>query len=231
MQYHVVVVGGGFGGLQVVRHLRRAPVSITLVDRQNYSLFQPLAYQVATGGLSPAEIASPLRAIVKRQANASVVLAEVNEVRPRRPQDLPRRPPERRRATRARVRHARGRHRRPYSYFGHPEWQAHAPELKSLDGALEIRTRILTAFEAAEVEEGRRAASELAHVRRRRWRPDGGRDGRADRRARARDPAARFPRVDPRTARVLLSRPPSACSTASPSRSRAKPPATLRSSA
>ncbi len=80
MRHRVVIVGGGFGGLQVVRHLRRAPVSITLVDRQNYSLFQPLAYQVATGALSPAEIASPLRAIVKRQANARVVLAEVSEV-------------------------------------------------------------------------------------------------------------------------------------------------------
>ena len=153
MQHRVVVVGGGFGGLQVVRHLRRAPVSITLVDRQNYMLFQPLAYQVATGALSAAEITNPLRAIVKHQGNASVVLAEVDEL------DL-----KGRRiflgglangsdggelaydtlvvATGAR-----------YSYFGHPEWQAHAPELKSLDGALDIRSRILTAFEAAEVEE------------------------------------------------------------------------------
>ena len=153
MQHRVVVVGGGFGGLQVVRRLRRAPVSITLVDRQNYSLFQPLAYQVATGALSPAEIASPLRAIVKRQANARVVLAEVNEVdlsgRRLFLDGLPNG------AERAELAYdtlvvAAG---AQYAYFGHPEWQAHAPELKSLDGALEIRTRILTAFEAAEVEE------------------------------------------------------------------------------
>ena len=152
-KHRVVVVGGGFGGLQVVRHLGRAPVSVTLVDRQNYSLFQPLAYQVATGALSPAEIASPLRAIVKRQANAKVVLAEVNEV------DLKGRrifldglPNGTQRAELAydTLVVATG---AQYSYFGHPEWQAHAPELKSLDGALEIRTRILTAFEAAEVEE------------------------------------------------------------------------------
>jgi NADH dehydrogenase len=75
--HRVVVVGGGFGGLQAVRGLRRAPVQVTLVDRQNYSLFQPLVYQVATGALSPAEIAVPLRSVVKRQANARVVLAEV----------------------------------------------------------------------------------------------------------------------------------------------------------
>jgi NADH dehydrogenase len=73
----VVVVGGGFGGLQAVRRLRRAAVEVTLVDRQNYSLFQPLVYQVATGALSPAEIAAPLRSIVKRQANARVMLGEV----------------------------------------------------------------------------------------------------------------------------------------------------------
>ena len=103
MQHRVVVVGGGFGGLQVVRHLRRAPVSITLVDRQNYMLFQPLAYQVATGALSAAEITNPLRAIVKHQGNASVVLAEVDELRPRGPADLPRRTRERQRRRRARV--------------------------------------------------------------------------------------------------------------------------------
>jgi NADH:ubiquinone reductase (H+-translocating) len=153
MQHRVIVVGGGFGGLQVVRHLRRAPVSITLVDRQNYTLFQPLAYQVATGALSAAEITNPLRAIVKRQENTSVVLAEVDglDLKARRI-FLGRLPDGRERgelaydtlvvATGAR-----------YSYFGHPEWRAHAPELKSLDGALDIRSRILTAFEAAEVEQ------------------------------------------------------------------------------
>src|SRR4051794_2611688 len=153
MQHRVVVVGGGFGGLQVVRHLRRAPVSITLVDRQNFTLFQPLAYQVATGALSAAEITSPLRAVVKRQENARVVLAEVDDL------DLRGRriflgglPNGRERDELAydTLVVAAGAH---YSYFGHPEWQAHAPELKSLDGALDIRSRVLSAFEAAEVEE------------------------------------------------------------------------------
>src|SRR5262247_1389557 len=76
-RHRVVVVGGGFGGLQAVRKLRRAPVEVTLVDRTNYHLFQPLVYQVATGALSAAEIATPLRAVLKRQHNARVVLAEV----------------------------------------------------------------------------------------------------------------------------------------------------------
>src|ERR671930_1813178 len=76
-KHRVVVVGGGFGGLQVVRGLRRAPVAVTLVDRQNYTLFQPLVYQVATGALSAAEIAAPLRAVFRRQRNARVLLGEV----------------------------------------------------------------------------------------------------------------------------------------------------------
>src|SRR3989442_6822425 len=148
----VVVVGGGFGGLQVVRKLRRAPVEITLVDRQNFHLFQPLAYQVATGALSAAEIASPLRVIFKRQENVRVLLAEVEGF------DL-----DRRRVLLGRLPNGdetatveydlvvvAGGSR--YSYFGHDDWQRFAPELKSLAGALEIRSRILSAFEAAEVE-------------------------------------------------------------------------------
>src|SRR4029079_10589056 len=75
--HHVVIVGGGFGGLNAARALRRAPVTITLIDRRNFHLFQPLLYQVATGGLSPANIAAPLRAIVARQANCEVLLGEV----------------------------------------------------------------------------------------------------------------------------------------------------------
>src|SRR6478752_10797791 len=75
--HRVVVVGGGFGGLKAVRGLRRAPVEVTLVDRQNFMLFQPLVYQVATGALSPAEIAAPLRSVLRKQRNARVVLAEV----------------------------------------------------------------------------------------------------------------------------------------------------------
>src|ERR671935_2575212 len=79
-RHRVVVVGGGFAGLQAVRKLARAPVDVTLIDRRNFQLFQPLAYQVATGALSPAEIATPLRRIFRRHANVRVVLAEVTDV-------------------------------------------------------------------------------------------------------------------------------------------------------
>ena len=84
--HRVVVIGGGFGGLQAARRLRRAPVQITLVDRRNFHLFQPLTYQVATGALSAGEIAYPLRAIFKREHNVRVLMAEVERRRPRRPQ-------------------------------------------------------------------------------------------------------------------------------------------------
>jgi NADH dehydrogenase len=157
---HVVVVGGGFGGLHAVRGLRHAPVDVTLVDRQNFSLFQPLVYQVATGALSAAEVAVPLRAVFKRQRNVRVVLGEVTGF------DLARR-----RVLLGRVANG-GRGETlaydtlvvaggsQYSYFGHPEWEAFAPQLKSLGGALDIRGRVLGAFEAAEVEPNadRRAA-------------------------------------------------------------------------
>jgi NADH dehydrogenase len=148
----VVVIGGGFGGLLAVRGLRGADVDVTLVDRQNFHLFQPLAYQVATGALSSVEIATPLRQILRRQRNARVLLAEATGF------DLD-----------ARTVHlgklANGEERRSleydtlvvaggsaYSYFGHDEWAEFAPELKSLEGALDLRSRILLAFEAAEVE-------------------------------------------------------------------------------
>jgi NADH dehydrogenase len=150
--HRVIVVGGGFAGLQAVRGLRRAPVEVTLIDRRNFMLFQPLAYQVATGALSPAEIAVPLRAIVRRQANARVVLAEVTgfELDPREVllDGLANGDGGVRLGYDTLVVAGGSR----YSYFGHDEWQAHAPELKSLEGALEIRSRILSAFEAAEVE-------------------------------------------------------------------------------
>ena len=150
--HRVVVVGGGFAGLQAVRGLRRAPVEVTLVDRQNFSLFQPLVYQVATGALSPAEIAAPLRAIFRRQRNTRVVLAEVAGLDlEQREVVLDRLPNGERRAVLGYdTLIVAGGSR--YSYFGHDEWQEHAPELKSLAGALEIRSRILAAFEAAEVE-------------------------------------------------------------------------------
>src|SRR5438270_11004020 len=148
----VVVVGGGFGGVLAVRGLRRADVDVTLVDRQNFYLFQPLVYQVATGALSSVEVAVPLRQIVRRQRNARVILGEVvgfdldarHVVVDRLPNgargvELP-----------FDVLVVAGGSR--YSYFGHDEWASHAPELKSLDGALDLRDRILLAFEAAESE-------------------------------------------------------------------------------
>jgi NADH:ubiquinone reductase (H+-translocating) len=159
----VVVVGGGFAGLQAVRGLRRAPVEVTLVDRQNFMLFQPLVYQVATGALSPAEIAMPLRTIFRRQRNVRVLLAEVTGF------DL-----DRREVVLDRLPNGEGPTRlgydtlvvaagSRYSYFGHEDWEKNAPELKSLAGALDIRSRILTAFEAAEAEAEREAE------RRRSW--------------------------------------------------------------
>jgi NADH dehydrogenase len=143
--HRVVVVGGGFGGLQAVRGLRRAPVEVTLVDRRNFHLFQPLLYQVATGALAAGEIASPLRGILKRQRNARVVLGEVGGF------DLDGR---RVLLDGSELEYdslvvAAG---AGQAYFGHDEWRASAPGLKSLEDAAEIRARVLGAFEAAEVE-------------------------------------------------------------------------------
>jgi NADH dehydrogenase len=148
----VVVVGGGFGGLQAVRKLRGATVDVTLVDRQNFHLFQPLVYQVATGALSAAEVAAPLRAVLKRQANVRVVLAEVSAFDLERRQVVLDHLPNGRRGVRLDYDMLVVAGGSQYSYFGHDDWRARAPELKSLAGALEIRNRILTAFEAAEAE-------------------------------------------------------------------------------
>jgi NADH dehydrogenase len=147
----VVVVGGGFGGLLAARGLDRADLQVTLVDRQNYFLFQPLAYQVATGSLASAEIALPLRQALRRRKNVHVLLGEVTGF------DLD--------ARTVSVRHLPngGAEAIPYdvlvvsagaqySYFGHDEWAAHAQALKTLDGALDLRDEILLAFEAADVE-------------------------------------------------------------------------------
>jgi NADH dehydrogenase len=143
---HVVIVGGGFAGLYAAKALKDAPVRVTVVDRRNHHLFQPMLYQVATAALNPSDIAAPIRSVLRRQRNAEVILAEVESV-----------------DTAARqVRFTDGaslsydyllvatgsRH----SYFGHDEWEPLAPGLKNLDDALEVRRRVLLAFELAERE-------------------------------------------------------------------------------
>jgi NADH dehydrogenase len=143
--HRVVIAGGGFGGLYAAKALSRAAVDVTLVDRRNFHLFQPLLYQVATGSLSPGEIAAPLRALLSRQKNARVLLGDAVEL------DAPGR----------RLILADG--AVPYDslivatgarndYFGHDAWQPDAPGLKSIEDATRIRSRILYAFEAAERE-------------------------------------------------------------------------------
>ena len=144
-QRRVVIIGGGFGGLETAKRLRKVDVSVTLVDRHNYHLFQPLLYQVATGGLSPANIATPLRYILRHQANCEVLLAEVTDI------DI----------ANQRVVLADGELEysdlvvaagATHSYFGRDEWEPNAPGLKSIEEALDIRRRIFVAFEAAERE-------------------------------------------------------------------------------
>src|SRR5512144_460853 len=142
---HVVILGGGFGGLDAARGFDRADVQVTLIDRHNYHLFQPLLYQVATAALSPGDIASPIRWILRRQKNAEVLLADVLHV------DAERRVLALRDgeisydylilATGA-----------THAYFGHDDWRGAAPGLKTLEDALEIRRRVLYAFEQAERE-------------------------------------------------------------------------------
>lgn len=141
---HVVIIGGGFAGLWAARSLADAPVRITLLDRGNYHLFQPLLYQVATAGLSAPDIAAPLRHILRQQANVTVLMEEVREV-----------DPVSRQVTIADGRvmdfdYALVATGATHAYFGHDDWAKHAPGLKSLDDALDIRRRILSAFERAE---------------------------------------------------------------------------------
>ena len=143
---HVVIVGAGFGGLSAAAALARVACDVTVIDRHNYHLFQPLLYQVATAGLPPSDIAWPIRSVLRRQRNAVVLLGEVVGI------DVA--------AHRVRLRDreipfdylivAAG---ATHAYFGHDDWRPHAPGLKSIDDATLIRRRILSAFEAAEMEQ------------------------------------------------------------------------------
>jgi NADH dehydrogenase len=142
---HVVIVGGGFAGLSAARALRHAPVRITLIDRHNHHVFQPLLYQVATAGLSSTNIAAPLRHILRRQGNATVLLADATGVDLRH-QRLVLRDGEM--AYDFLILAAGATH----SYFGHEDWSRYAPGLKTLDDAIDIRRRVLLAFEEAERE-------------------------------------------------------------------------------
>jgi NADH dehydrogenase len=194
----VVIVGGGFAGLYAAKSLRGAPVSVTLIDRTNYHLFQPMLYQVATAALDTSDIASPIRSILRRQRNTEVLMAEVSAV------DVPNH----------RLQLADG-HELGYdylllapgvrhSYFGHEDWERFAPGIKTADDAEEVRRRVLLAFEAAEREpeiEKRRALLTFVVV-------GGGPTGVevAGALAEIRQYALRrdFRRIDPRAATVML---------------------------
>lgn len=147
---HIVIVGAGFGGLSAAHALAGADADVTVIDRRNYHLFQPLLYQVATAGLSPAQIASPIRAILRRAANVHVLLGKVNGVdKERRTVALD----DRTISYDYLVLATGARH----SYFGHDEWESVAPGLKKIDDATAIRRRILTAFENAEAADSHEA--------------------------------------------------------------------------
>jgi NADH:ubiquinone reductase (H+-translocating) len=194
---HVVIIGGGFGGLYAAQALKRVPVRVTVVDRRNHHVFQPLLYQVATAALSPGDIASPIRWILRRQRNAEVLLADVVAIDP----------------SASRLTLADGvleydflivAAGATHAYFGHDEWRTNAPGLKTLEDALEIRRRVLMAFERAEREpddERRRALLTFAVI-------GGGPTGvemagalaEISRQSLARD----FRHFDPSSARILL---------------------------
>lgn len=194
---HVVIVGAGFGGLYAARALRRAPVDVTVIDRRNHHLFQPLLYQVATAALNPSDIAAPIRKILRRQKNTTVLLADATQV------DVERK----------KVGLTDGEIGYDYlilaagatdSYFGHEDWAPCAPGLKSIEDALEIRRRVLGAYEAAErTEDPERRSTWLQFVIVGAG-PTGvelaGALAEISRRALARD----FRNIDPTQARILL---------------------------
>lgn len=152
----VVIIGGGFGGIAAAQKLRRAPVSVTLIDRTNHFIFQPLLYQVATAALSPSDITAPIRWILRHHRNAEVLMAEVREVDPKRQvvriDDELKEIPYDYLIVATGSRHA---------YFGHNEWEPYAPGLKAVEDASEIRRRFLLAFEHAEKTDDEKERDEL----------------------------------------------------------------------
>jgi len=193
----IVIVGAGFGGLAVAQGLRRAAVDITLIDRQNHHLFQPLLYQVATAGLSPADIAWPVRHLLRHQANTRVLMGEVQAVDPARKVVMLAGEP----VAYDMLVLATG---ASHGYFGRDEWAAHAPGLKTLDDATAIRRRLLLAFERAEMASNPAEAARLLTLVIVGGGPTGvelaGAVAELARRALVRD----FRVIDPRQTRVLL---------------------------
>jgi NADH dehydrogenase len=197
MTTRVVIVGAGFGGLTAAKALSGKPFDITVIDQHNYHLFQPLLYQVATAGLSPAEIASPIRGILSREQNVNVMLGKVSGVDTARREVL-----------------AEGR-RIPYdtlilatgaqhAYFGHDDWAAHAPGLKTIDDATYIRRRILLAFEKAETEPDAAERARLLNFVIVGGGPTGVEMAGAIAELANRALAADFRAIDPRAARIIL---------------------------
>jgi NADH dehydrogenase len=195
-RHRVVVVGGGFGGIRAAQGLRDEPVDVTLVDRRNFHLFQPLTYQVATGALAPGEVAYPLRALFKSALNVRVLMAAVegfdldaHEVHLAADPRVGETPP----LQYDTLIVAAG---SSYSYFGHDEWSRVAPEVKSLESAVTVRSRILAAFERAELEtDPALRAADLTFID-----VGGGPTGEMARDTMRRD----FRSIDPRSARILL---------------------------
>ena len=154
MLHHVVIIGGGFGGLNAAKALKNAPVKVTLIDRRNLHLFQPLLYQVATGGLSPGDIAAPLRAVLRSNLNIQIYMADVSGINKGKKQVI---------TDRITIDYdslivAAG---SVNHYFGHDEWRPYAPGLKSIEEALDIRRRLLSAFELAELTDDEQLRREL----------------------------------------------------------------------
>lgn len=192
----VVIIGAGFGGLSAARKLAKGPFDVVVVDRHNYHLFQPLLYQVATAGLSPADIASPIRGVLRRQANASVILAKVSGV-----------------DVEAKEIVAEGR-RIPFddliiatgaehAYFGN-DWASYAPGLKTIDDATYLRRRILLAFERAETEPGPDERGRLLNFVVVGGGPTGVEMAGAVAELASRALASDFRSIDPRCARIVL---------------------------